>query len=471
MNNTFIFGGGSSGTVMHPAVLAAMLISIVLLLVLKRRWAIVPLLLIAIFAPFGQQLYIAGGHWFVLRIVVIAGCLRLLAAKFTSKEAVFAGGFNSIDKIFCLWAICRAAAFVLLYREVGAVLYQAAFLLDALGGYFLLRYLIRDEDDIARIAKVLAFTVVIMGSCMLIERFHDLNIFGYAGSISVTPPFRDGQIRAQGAFGHPVLAGAFACTLIPLFFWLFKSGKARITAVAGFLGATIMVWAAASSTPVLAYVAGILGLCLWPIRNYMRMVRWGIVFAILGLAMVMKAPVWFVISHVDVISASSGWHRAELVNTFVNNFSDWWMLGTADNSNWGFEMIDTSNQFVAEGISGGLVTLIFFVVTICQGFSRLGKTRKLMEQRGDRQEEWFLWSLCAVLLANVFAFWGTAYWDQTRFWWFAFLAIITVATLSLQKAPVKIEERSSARFQGVPSGPTPAALRGGSQKTVATRNI
>jgi len=424
--------------VIHPVVLVAMLIAIVLLLVLNRRWAIVPLLLIAIFTPFGQQLYLAGMHFFVLRVVVIAGCLRLLIAKLTSREDLFAGGFTLFDGLFCSWAICRAAAFMLLYHEVGAVLYQIAFLVDALGGYFLLRYLIRDEADITRVAKLLAFIAVSMGFCTLIERFHNLNVFGYAGSFSVVPQFRDGQIRAQGAFGHPVLAGTFACTLVPMFFWLFRSGKARITALAGFLGATAMVLAAASSTPVLAYIAGILGLCLWPIRNYMRVVRWGIVFTIAGLAMIMKAPIWFVIAHVDVVSASSGWHRAELVNAFVNHFSSWWLLGSNNNQTWGYEMIDTSNQYVGEGVSGGLVTLTFFIALICQGFSRLGRTRKLMQERRDRAQEWFLWSLCAVLLAHVFAFWGTAYWDQTRFWWFTFLSVIPVATFAIQNATEKV---------------------------------
>ena len=450
-----------------------MLIAIVLLLVLKRKWAIAPLLLIAIFVPFGQHLYISGIHLSVLRMVVIAGCMRLVAAKFSSREGLLAGGFNSIDQVFCLWAVCRAVAFMLLYRELGAVLYQVGFLIDTLGGYFLLRYLLRDEEDIACVAKVLAFVAVVMGSSMLIERFGDVNIFGYAGSLSVIPQFRDGQIRAQGAFGHPVLAGVFASTLIPLFFWLFKSGKARIIAVAGFFGATAMIWTAASSTPVLAGIAGILGLCLWPIRNYMRVVRWGIVCTILGLAVVMKAPVWFIIAHVDVISASSGWHRAALVDTFVNHFSNWWLLGTtaADNQNWGFEMIDTSNQFVNEGVYGGLLALTLFIAMICRGFSRLGRTRKLMEERGDRQQEWFLWSLCAVLLANVFAFWGTTYWDQTNFWWFTLLASISVASLALQNAPVaaNIEEVSHARLQGISWGPNPAASSGASRKVMAHR--
>ncbi len=42
-----------------------------------------------------------------------------------------------------------------------------AFLLQAFGGYFVLRYLIQDEDDIARAAKALAVAAVILGVCML----------------------------------------------------------------------------------------------------------------------------------------------------------------------------------------------------------------------------------------------------------------------------------------------------------------
>lgn len=446
---------------MHPAVLVAMVVAIVLLFALKRKWAIIPVFAIVIFTPFGQQLHLGGVHLYVPRALAAAGIVRLLIAKFAKKERLVAGGINSIDKAFCVWAIARALAFMLLYRDGGAVTYQIAFLIDAFGGYFLLRYLIRDEQDIILVAKLLAATAAIMACFMIVERFYNLNLFGYAGSFSTTPQFRDGQIRAQGAFGHPILAGSFGATTIPLFFWLFTSKKARAFGIAGMLGAMIMIYAAASSTPVLALLAGILGLSLWPVRNYMRVLRWGIVTAIIGLAMVMKAPVWFVIAHVDVVSASSGWHRAELVNTFVNHFSQWWLVGTGANDTWGYEMIDTSNQFVAEGVTGGLLTLIYFIVIISRGFSRLGRARKLAERSGNRGRDWFLWCLCADLLAHVFTFWGVSYWDQTRFWWFAFLAIISAATLSLQKAPAKAKMKVS-RFSPEPV-PLSLASAGGTK--------
>ncbi len=423
---------------MHPAVLAAMLIAMVLVLVLPRKQAITPLFLVALVTPFGQQLYLGGVHWFVLRTVILTGCLRVAAA---GTGARVAGGFNGFDKVFCLWAVSRAVAFMLLYREGGAVVNQIAFLLDALGGYFLLRFLVQDEDDIVWVAKLLVAVTLVMGASMLNERLRGVNVFGYAGSFSVIPQLRDGQIRAQGAFGHPVLAGVFGATVFPMFFWLWRSGRARGAALAGFAGSTAMVLASASSTPVLAMIASVGGLCLWPIRQYMRGVRWGIVLTLVGLALVMKAPVWYVIAHVDVVSASSGWHRAQLVDTFVNHWPDWWLIGTKDDANWGSETVDTSNQLVAEGVSGGIAALFWFIVILRRGFGELGTARRLAQHDRDLNREWFLWSLCAVMLSHLVAFWGTAYWDQTRFWWFAFLAIIPVATMACHN---KLDGRKDA---------------------------
>jgi hypothetical protein len=462
-DNIFKFGGGSTATIMHPVVLLATVIASLLILLLPRRWAIVPLLLLVFFAPWGQQFYLGGVHFLVMRIAVLAGIPRLLAAKLTSQRAFLAGGFNSIDNAFCLWAVFRVAAFILQYREWGAVGNQVGFLIDTLGGYFLLRYLIQDEGDIARMGKLLAAVAVVMGVCMLNEQFRRVNIFGYTGSLTVIPQSRDGQIRAQGAFGHPVLAGTFGATLVPLLFWLWKSGRARGTAIAGFVGSTAVVLAAASSTPLLAYIVGIGSLCLWPIRKYMRLVRWGIVIVLLGLAMVMKAPVWFIIAHLDVFSASSGWHRAALIDTLVKHFGAWWALGAANNETWGPEMIDTSNQFVAEAVSGGLLALTCFILIICRGFSLLGTARKMAE--GDRNREWCLWSLGALLMAHVVAFWGTAYWDQTRISFFAALTIISVATACLQSAGEEKKEIARVEVQAVPWRQKPAVLRESSRKT------
>jgi len=316
------FGGGIPETIMHPAVIVAMLVTILLMLVLPRKYVVIPFLLCVFLVPRWTQLYVAGMHWTVMRIIVLPGIVRLARAKFQ-----VAGGLNGIDKAFILWAICLGVCQVLLFPQGGMAIYQAAFWLQAFGGYFLLRYVIQDEEDIARAAKTLAVLAVILGACMLNERIHSVNVFGYlSGASFLTPAVREGRVRAQATFAHAILAGCFGATLVPLFFWLWKSGRAKFAAFLGVIGSTLMVFTAASSTPVLACVAGVGALFLWPIRRSMRMLRWGIVLTLVGLAVVMKVPVWYVISHVNIVGGSTGWDRAALVDTFFKHFWDWWLI-------------------------------------------------------------------------------------------------------------------------------------------------
>jgi hypothetical protein len=141
----------------------------------------------------------------------------------------------------------------------------------------------------------------------------------------------------------------------------------------------------------------------------------------------MKAPVWALIGRMDLVGGSSGHHRYELVDQFIRHVSDWWLLGTKSNADWGFEMIDTSNQYVEEGSSGGALALIFFIAVITRCFSRLGNARKALGGQ-DRVREWLLWLLGASLFAHLVAFLGIFYFDQMRVAWLALLAMISAAT-------------------------------------------
>jgi hypothetical protein len=190
-----------------------------------------------------------------------------------------------------------------------------------------------------------------------------------------------------------------------------------------------MTLTAHSSTPALAYVAGILGVCFWPVRKQMRLIRWGLVIAILAQAIVMKAPVWFVLNHIDLTGSSSGYHRAELIDEFVRHFSDWWLLGTDDAGTWGVDMWDVQNQYVNAGESGGLVAFVFFIVVIGRCYKRIGATRKLFSKR--ETDEWLVWFLGAALFANLAAFFGADYFDQSKLSWFLLLAMISAATVPL----------------------------------------
>src|SRR5579864_1487582 len=417
------FGGGASDTILHPVVLIAMLVAIALIFLLPRKYVILPVLSTTFLIPLGQEILIGGLHFFVFRIIVLTLAVRMLASMFSSPEGVFGDRLGALDLVFLLWALFRALAGAMTFSfNAGALVYQAGFLLDAIGGFFVLRYLIRDDEDIFRALRAMAAISIIISGCMLLEKVHQVNVFGVLGGVRAAPEVRGGSIRSQGPFQHELLAGTFGATLLPLFFLLWKSGKGKLLGICGMMAATVIVLTSASSTPVLAYGGAVIGICAWPLRRVMRPVRWGIVAALLILNMIMKAPVWFIIQHIDIVGGSSGYHRAMLINDFIFHFRDWWLMGTAENSRWGFNMWDLCNQYVAEGQLGGLATFICFIAMICMCFSKIGTARRAVE--GDRDKEWFFWLLGSALFSHVVAFFGISYFDQTRVSWFSLLVMI-----------------------------------------------
>ena len=452
----FSYGGGAGSSVLHPLVLALMILAIILIAALPRKYVVMPFLFSLLMIPAGQQLFVAGIHLFVFRILILVGFARLIASHFTSTEETLAGGFSSLDKVFLAWAICRAAAPIFLFKQGGAVVNSLGFLWDALGCYFFLRFLIRDQEDVNRIIKLFSVVAMIIGLAMVREHFTGIDSFGFLGGIRAVLEVRNGTPRAQGPFQHALLAGTFGATLPPLFFWLWRGVKSKILAIIGMIGCTLMATLTMCSSPVLVYAAGIGALLLWPLRDRMRTLRWGLVGLCALLQLVMKAPFYFAIAHIDLVGGSNSWYRAALIDDFVRNFGSWWLIGTTSNLSWADgAMWDACNQFVAEGVAGGIVTLVLFIAMISICFSWLGTARK--SASGDTQKEWFYWILGATLFAHVVGFFGIDYFDQSRFTWYALIAMIgavAAPVLAAANVPAKSPAPASSRERGY-SGPGP----------------
>jgi hypothetical protein len=421
------FGGGSPVTLLHPLVAVAMVLAIVLILFVPRKYAIAPLLLALFLIPKGQVIILAGVHLNVYRIIILAGLARWVIS---GRSFPLAGGFNFMDRLCTALLLSYFVLNSLLYMQGQATIKFVGDLLDGLGGYFVMRFLIRDREDIQRTIQVFVVIALISALSMLDEQRTGTNFFGSLGGIPGETT-RDGKIRSQAAFEVFITAGTFGATLVPLLAWFWSQSKSKITSAVGILSATVMTVTCYASTTLVAYVAGILALCLWPIRRNMRIVRWGIVFMLVGLHLIMHGPVWSLIEHIDFTGSSSSYHRYMLIDNLIRHFGDWWLLGTKDNGSWGFDMWDASNQYVLYAFSGGVLTLTLFISVISKGFSKLGSARKLA--KGNRSEEWFLWCLGATMFSHVVSFFGIDYMDQIQFAWFALLAIISVAVLETAK--------------------------------------
>jgi hypothetical protein len=416
------FGGGLTETALNPIALAALLVASILILALPRKYLALPLLAVTFLIPVSQVIVVAGSHFYVLRIALLAGLARLTMAKASAKKTILAGGYNSIDSAF-LWCTLWQAVCVVILFGTSAIVNQLGFVLDFLGAYFILRYAIQDNSDRDRALKCLAIVCCVLAVCMVVEQVKLINPFSLIGGNAATPHIREGKIRSQGVFQHELTAGAFGSTLIALFLLLWKTRRARFAAALGALAVTVITVTSNSSTSLLAYASALLAACFWPARNKMRIVRRAIVFSILGLAAVMKAPVWFVIAHIDLTGGSSGYHRALLIDQFIRHFGDWWLTGVKDMGSWGWDMWDAQNQFVSIGETGGLVAFCLFIVMIVRCFRRLGIAR--ISVAADRKEAWCIWLIGCALFSHIVAFFGVNYFDQVRVGWLFLLALVS----------------------------------------------
>jgi hypothetical protein len=332
----------------------------------------------------GQQIYVAGVHLFAMRIVILLGLLRGISFP-SSGNGRLAGGWNSIDTCFFLFVVVQVSGVLINTPSSDALINQSAYMWDFIGGYTLFRILVQEESDVTLAIKTLSCISVIIAIGMLGEQQTRINMFGLLGGVARSPEVRDGRIRSQGVFQHALTAGAFATMAFPMFLLLVKRKKDWVLGLAGMLSTTIMAFSTATSTSVLSFLAAIIVILVWP----------------------------------------------------ISNFGQWWLIGTNTNS-WGWDMWDVQNEYVAVGVTGGLVAFGAFIYVIYRSFSRIGIKMKLAQTKED---QWFLWLLGGSLFVEVVSFFGVNFYDQVRMLWFVLLAMIVAATRSIEKVPIAVGKR------------------------------
>jgi hypothetical protein len=257
------------------------------------------------------------------------------------------------------------------------------------------------------------------------------NVFAAFGAVSPVTVIRDGKLRCQGPFGHPILAGVFGAVTLTWFVALWPYGRAyRLLALLGITAATTIVVVTASSTPLLSYLAAVVALALWPLRHRMRLLQGAVLGVVVVLNIVMNAPIWYLIARAKIVSSSTAYHRAVLVDTAIERFGEWWLLGTTSTAHWGHLMFDVANQYVRVAVDGGLLALLCFLLMILAGFGAVG--RVISAPRTEPSLRGFAaWAMGAALFSHVVTFWGVSYWDQVSVIWYLQLAILgTVRTLA-----------------------------------------
>jgi hypothetical protein len=427
----------------NPLALVFLVAMCIVILCASPKKAIWAILATAAFIPLGQQIVLAGLHLHFLRILILAGIVRLISRRETA-------GFK-LARVDKLVISCLLVGFVCgLIRDFTAETFGGLY--NDLGAYLLVRVLMRDAEDPGGDFKMLVWISIGIGACMLCENFTHKNPLYVLGGVPENTIIRDGRFRCQGPFRHPILAGTFGATLFPLVLVLWQRARTfgdRGLAIAGAVAAVVITLTSASSGPLMTLVAIMVGYGLWPLRHRMYLFRRSVVVVLIGLALVMKAPVWFLIAKISDLTGGGGFYRSDLIDKFVKNFTQWCFIGTSYTANWAAggvvlainpNMVDITNNYVAQGVAGGILKLGLFVAGLVACFKICGSIARDDDQ--PIQERRLAWALGVCLAGHCTAFISIAYFDQIQVFWFWLLA--TIAHLPEREAQTAERDGQSA---------------------------
>ena len=387
-------------------------------LIVPRRYAIVPILIVACLISPGQRIVAATLDFNLLRVMILFGWIRI----FMTGEA---HGFKwkSLDTLVILWTLAGTAILTLREGTLASLIYRCGLMYDALGMYFLFRLLIRSWSDVEVIITSAAVISVPVAAFFLLEQATGRNVFAIFGGVSEITVVRDGRLRCRGPFAHPIFAGCFWAALMPMIGALWFTGHSkRWLAPVGLLASMVVIITTSSATPLSAMIVAIIGAALYPLRRYVSWMRWAAVFGLVGLHLAMIQPVWHLLARIQLVGGT-GWYRYKLIDEFINRFHEWWLLGTSNYEEWwqyGFGAL--TNQYVLEAAQGGLLTLVLFIAIIVCAFQGVG--RIIRSTAGERFPRYASWAVGASLLVHCAAFIGVAYFDQIYVVWYIGLSII-----------------------------------------------
>jgi hypothetical protein len=423
----------------------------------SRRWAVAGIWGAICYLTQGQSVDVAGLNFTAIRLVVLFGAIRVVSRGESAGLSL-----HPLDKALVAYALVLLAVYSMRSGTPEAFIYQSGVTFDILVTYAVFRCLVRDYEDVVNTVLMIGLVIVPLALFMLSESSTGRNVFSVFGGIPDSPVIRGGHYRCQGPFRSPITGGLLGATLVPLLAGLlFNRVRDRIVVVVGALAATAIVIASHSAAPLSAYITALIALACWRLRHRMRLVRFGIVGVLVLLHFVMKAPVWFIIARISDVIGGDGWHRAALIDQAVTHFNVWWLAGTSDTSQWmatvlpGSGNADLTNAYVAAGVSGGLLSMVLFILVMVRGFQGVGRAIKLAAAQAP-EREWFLWAVGATLFTHVTTFISVQYFDQLQYAWYFQLAVVAAVTSvgNLADAQPERAEGSSVRRIGPVTGTT-----------------
>jgi hypothetical protein len=435
-------------TTLHPIGLVAVIVLGLATLAVPRRYALVPFLIMACFISPAQRIVFATLDFNLLRLLVLFGWARV---AITGEARGFK--WKSIDTLLVLWTLSGTAILTLREATFSGFIYRLGVMYDAFGLYFLFRFMIRGWSDVEAIITSAAVISVPVAAVFCLEQATGRNMFAIFGGVAETTLVRNGLLRCRGPFAHPILAGCFWAALMPMIGALWWNGRpTRWLAPVGVAASVVVIVTTSSATSFGALAVVVFAAALFPLRRYVGWMRWAALLGLLGLHLAMINPVWHLLARIRLVGGT-GWYRYKLIDEFVNRFDEWWLLGTNSyEAWWQYSFAAVTNQYVLEGVQGGLLTLGLFVAIIAVAFHGVGRMGRSVSP--DRFRQLAAWAVGVSLLVHCAAFIAVAYFGQIFVVWYMGLSIVgSLLPAATGRRVYRIATTRSAGGQAMPIAP------------------
>jgi hypothetical protein len=397
------------------ATILATFILVVILLTVPRKYFLIPYILSACFIPTDQSALIFNLHFTPLRILIAIGfSLTILRNEQLKIE------WNNFDKLVIAWIIVRTTVFLIQGVNTQILVFISGWLFNVIGTYWLFRIYIRSWTDILLLMRTFAFSCFMLGVFVFIEWNTHNNPFTILGT--VTTDYRMGNYRCQGSFEHSILLGLFWATIFPMFIGFAGLGKYRRLFSSAAAMCLFIIPATASSSPILTLLAEIILLFFYNWRQYTHifLLASGLVF--ITAHAVMTEPLLLLFRTLSVVPGSTGYQRYNILYQAMAHLNEWFLLGTRSTAHWGPGLSDIVNQYVREGVTGGLISLILFLIILYTALRNLLSLSLIYAQPRMR---FLAWCIFVAVAGHCLSFFGVAYFGQMQTAWFMTLAIIS----------------------------------------------
>lgn len=344
-----------------PASLSVLILSLGVILGARQSWAIgAALLSLLVFVAPSQRFVILGVDFPFFRIGIFALVARAAAAGRLTTGDRF--GFSLFAALAAWLAVCGfarqglgySAAFVAAGAErIATILVGVAYFGSAEG--------VKQLGTAARVILPVAFTVSVM------EYYSGRNPMALFGALAEQAAVREGSVRVQGAFGHPIIFGVFWAMILPIAVAKGKlATRERDSVHAVILYSAIcasLVLVSGSSTGVGGLVVVAIGFLAFRQRSvFPQFVQiLGVLLLIIHFTAGGGAH-GFLYGNLSLVAGSTGYHRTLLLNEFANHFFEWALLGTESTAHWGHGLSDVTCEYVLAGVQGGIVALSILIV-------------------------------------------------------------------------------------------------------------